>query len=224
MTDRPIRVLCVDDHSLLADGLKARFDQESDLEFVGRLPSADGLVAEAQRTDADVALLDIEMPGPDPFEALEDLVRHRPQTRTIIFSAYVRDHYLDAAVKAGAWGYVSKGDEPEHLVEAIRKVFRGEFAFSKEILARAQRPSRPVRPRRNEPPSPPVSRLDALTPREVQILRMIGRGMSRIEIALALHRSPKTVDVHRASIMEKLKINDRVELVRFALREGLAEL
>lgn len=221
MNQKPIRVLCVDDHAFLADGLRARFEQEDDLEFAGRLGSAEGLTQEVDRVSADVVLLDIEMPGPDSFEALDDLMRVRPDTRVIMFSAYVRDHYIDEAVKAGAWGYLSKGDQPEAAIEAIRTVARGEFAFSDEILARTQKKKKRSR---SEPPAAPKSKLDLLTPRERQILRLIGRGMSRTEIAEALHRSPKTIDVHRAAIMEKLKINDRVELVRFALREGLAEL
>lgn len=221
MNKTPIRVLCVDDHAFLADGLRARFEQEPDLEFAGRLSSAEGLTQEAERLNVDVVLLDIEMPGPDSFEALEDLMRMRPDTKVIMFSAYVRDHYIDEAVKAGAWGYLSKGDQPEQVIDAIRSVASGEFAFSEEILARTQKKKKRAR---NEPAAPPKSKLDLLTPRERQILRLIGRGMSRTEIAEALHRSPKTIDVHRAAIMEKLQVNDRVELVRFALREGLAEL
>jgi len=219
MTDQPIRVLCVDDHAFLADGLEARFAQEPDLVFAGRLSSALGLVNEANRVEADVVLLDIEMPGPDSFEALEDLAHRRPESRVIMFSAYVRDHYIDEAVRAGAWGYVSKGDAPEQVIEAIRKVAGGQFAFGDDVLERTKKTKSAA-----SVDAKPLSKLDTLTPREKQILRLIGGGKSRIEIAESLHRSPKTVDVHRASIMEKLGINDRVELVRFALREGLAEL
>lgn len=221
MTDSPIRILCVDDHAFLTDGLKARFAHELDLVFAGRLSSAQGLVDESARVQADVALLDIEMPGPDSFEALEDMTHRRPQTRVIMFSAYVRDHYIDEAVRAGAWGYVSKGDAPEDVIDAIRKVARGEFAFGQGVLERTHKKT--PKDRKNAT-TKPTSKLDTLTPRELQILRLIGGGMSRIQIAESLHRSPKTIDVHRASIMEKLDINDRVELVRFALREGLAEL
>ena len=219
MSDHVIRVLCVDDHAFMADGLRARFEREPDLELVGRLDSAEGLVRAVDESGAGVVLLDIEMPGPDSFEAVEDLVRHRPDARVIIFSAYVRDHYIDEAARVGAWGYVSKGDEPIEVIEAIRAVAHGEFAFSKEIIERTQRDDRRTRNRDR-----PRSKLKLLTPRETQILRMIGRGLSRTDIAQAIHRSPKTVDVHRASIMGKLGVNDRVELVRFALREGLAEL
>ncbi len=218
MTDRTIRVLCVDDHQFLADGLRARFEQEPDIEFAGWSSSAEGLIQEVERLAVDVVLMDIEMPGPDPFETLEDLSRIRPATRVIMLSAYVRDHYIDQAVKSGAWGYLSKGDEPEEVVRAIRSVAKGEFAFGREVLSRSQKP--PLAQRKGKP----HSKLESLTPRELQILRMIGRGMSRIEIADTLHRSPKTVDVHRAAIMDKLQLSDRVDLVRYALREGLAEL
>jgi DNA-binding NarL/FixJ family response regulator len=180
MTDRPIRVLCVDDHAFLVAGLRARFELERDVECVGELESADRLVMEAKRLQPDVVLLDIEMPGPDPFEAVEDLHRALPKVRTVFLSAYVRDHYISAAVNAGAFGYFSKSDDTEEII-------------------------------------------DTLSPREQEVLRMIGRGMTRDAIAGALCRSPKTIDGHREKIMEKLDIHDRGELVRFAIREGLAE-
>jgi DNA-binding NarL/FixJ family response regulator len=215
----PTKVLCVDDHAFVAEGLKSRLSMESDLEVVGRLPSADHLVTEVQRNGADIVLLDIDMPGPDPFGAMEDLHRQLPHIRTIMLTAYVRDHYIDAAVKAGAWGYLSKSDAPETIVQAIRKVARGEFAFGPEVLERCQLTRGP----RGKRSATPTSRLEALTPREQEILRMIGKGMSRSQIAGAIFRSPKTVDAHRTSIMEKLDIHDRVELARFAIREGLVE-
>ena len=212
-----IRVLCVDDHEFLVEGLRSRLGLEPDIEIVGWLDSADGLIAEARRTQADIVLLDIEMPGRDAFEVLADLRRQRPETRVIVLSAYVRDHYIDAAVKAGAWGYLSKSDSPSATVDAIRKATREEFAFGPSVLKRC----RPERGRNNG--EAPASRLEDLTPRELEILRMIGRGLSRTEIAEITHRSPKTVDNHRAAIMRKLAIHDRVELARYALREGLTE-
>ncbi len=218
MNKRPVRVLCVDDHAFLAEGMKSRLSIEADMEIVGWLESAEGLSEEVQRREADVVLLDIEMPGPDAFEVLASLCQSNPQVRTIMLSAYVRDHYIDAATKAGAWGYLSKSDSPDSVVEAIRKVVGDEFAFGPKVLERC-------RPRLGAPEQqdPPSSRLDELTPRETQILRLIGKGMSRVEIAHAIHRSPKTVDNHRAAIMRKLAIHDRVELARYALREGLTE-
>jgi DNA-binding NarL/FixJ family response regulator len=214
----PIRVFCVDDHAFLIDGLQARLSMAPDMEFVGRLSSAEDLVAEVKRTRADVVLLDIEMPGPDPFEAVEDLRRQCPDVRVIILSAYVRDHYIDAAVKAGAWGYVSKEDDPDSIVDAVRQVTAGAFAFGPDVTSRCTARSRQV-----QGEAQPRTKLQSLTAREQQILRMIGKGMSRAEIARTLHRSPKTVDAHRAAIMEKMDIHDRVELALYAVREGLVE-
>lgn len=213
----PIRVLCVDDHAFLVEGLAARLSLARDMEFVGRLSTAEDLIDECKRTRADVVLLDIEMPGPDPFEALDDLARQCPNTRAIMLSAYVRDHYIDAAVNAGAWGYLCKSDDPEMIIDAIRKVSRGEFVFGPGVMGRCSVDKKVVGDNK------PSSKLQALTPREQQILRMIGKGMSRAEIAKTIHRSPKTVDAHRASIMQKMNMHDRVELARYAIREGLVE-
>ena len=219
MTKRPIRILCVDDHAFLIDGLQARFALERDVECVGRRPTAEGLVTEVKRTRSDVVLLDIEMPGPDPFEAADDLRRQCPEVRTIILSAYVRDHYISAAFEAGCWGYFSKSDDPDEIMAGIRKTVRGEFAFGPKVQERCQL----VKSRKPGELKPPRSKLELLTPREQEVLRMIGRAMSRTDIAEALRRSPKTVDGHRESIMGKLDIHDRGELVRFAIREGMAE-
>ncbi len=218
MNQRTIRILCVDDHSFLVDGLAARFEIERDLDFVGSLPTADRLLAEVREKKPDIVLLDIEMPGSDPFEAADDVRRHCPDVRIIFLSAYVRDHYITAAVKAGAWGYFSKSEEASTIVDGIRKVAGGQFAFSPKVQARCQ----PGKGRRGSP-VPPTSKVDALTTREQEVLRLIGRGMARSEIAETICRSPKTIDGHRESIMQKLDIHDRAELVRFAIREGLVE-
>ncbi len=218
-------VLCVDDHAFLVEGLKARFDLEPDIEMIGRLPSADTLVVEAKRLKPDVVLLDIEMPGMDPFEAVEDLKSQAPDVRVIVLSAYVRDHYVSAAVKAGVWGYFSKSDDPDEIVAGIRRVDRGEMAFGPKVQERtkAAKPA-PARGKAGGEQEGPKSKLETLSRREQEVLRMIGRGMSRTEIAESICRSPKTVDGHRERIMAKLDIHSTTELVRFAIREGLAEV
>jgi DNA-binding NarL/FixJ family response regulator len=223
MTQELIRVLCVDDHAFLVEGLRTRLKLEPDIEFVGWLSSAKELIAEVERTKANIVLLDIEMPPPDPFEILGDLRRRLPDVRAIMLSAFVRDHYIDLAFKGGAWGYLSKSDDPTTVIEAIRKVHRGEFAFGERVLERCQTPPTKASSSSAEAPKP-ASKLDLLTPRELQVLRLIGKGLSRIDIASAIHRSPKTVDNHRAAIMEKLAIHDRVELARYAISEGLTEV
>jgi DNA-binding NarL/FixJ family response regulator len=221
MNPRAIRILCVDDHAFLVEGLWARFELEDDFECVGRLSTADDLVEQAIKTRPDIVLLDIEMPGADPFESLSELRRRCPDVRTVILSAYVRDHYIDAAYRAGAWGYFSKGDGTNEIVNGIRKVANGEFALGTKVQERCQ-PGKGLA--RERAPANPTSKLDQLTPRELEVLRLIGRGMSRSQIAKTLSRSPKTVDGHREQIMAKLDIHDRGELVRFAIREGLVEV
>ena len=139
MTRSPIRVLCVDDHAFLVEGLRARFELTKDIECVGRLASAERLLAVAKELKPDIVLLDIEMPGPDSFEAAGDLLRILPEVRVIFLSAYVRDHYISAAVNAGAYGYFSKSDETDEIIEGIRTVARcGEFAFGPKVKARSK--------------------------------------------------------------------------------------
>jgi DNA-binding NarL/FixJ family response regulator len=216
-----IKVLCIDDHPFVADALQARLSSVTDMEFVGRLTSAEDVVSEVKRTNAEIVLMDIEMPGKDPFEAIDDLARQCPNTKVVMLSAFVRDHYIDSAVAAGAWGYLSKSDEPDVIIEAIRKVHRGEFVFGADVMARCNvRVAPGARPNLESF----KSKLGNLTAREQQVLRMIGKGMTRTQIARELCRSPKTVDAHRSSIMEKMDIHDRVELARYAIREGLVEI
>lgn len=214
MSPTLVRILAVDDHRMILEGLENRFAAEPDLRLVGTLPSLDGLLAAARTLRPQIVLLDIDVPGGDVFEAIADLKAQMPEARSILFSAFVRDHYVDRAYEAGAWGYLSKADDPAELIAGIRRVARGELAMSTRVAERSQRA------RGGEG----SSKLALLTKRELQILRMIAMGKGRLEIAEALSRSPMTVDNHRKAVMKKLGINDRAELVRFALGEGLVEL
>ncbi len=217
-----IGVICVDDHEFLLEGLKSRFQDEQDIEIIATLPCADDLPQVAAQHRPEVVLLDIEMPGRDIFEVIKELSERQPATKVILLSAFIRQSYLDLAVKAGAWGYVSKRESPAEIAKAVRKVAAGGFAFSPNVRETCGLDETDSAPSTDD--EKPSSRLNRLTQRELQILRMIGRGMPRGEIASAIHRSPKTVDAHRSSIMDKLDLHDRVELARFAIREGLVEL
>lgn len=214
-----IRVMCVDDHAYLVGGLRARLEVERDMEFVGHQPSAADLGEAVAQCRPDIVILDIEMPGPDAFEAINDLHRRFPDVRTILLSAHVRDQYLDRAYRSGAWGYLSKSDPPDAVIDGIRRVSRGELAFSPGVLSRSGGGGGGRRG--GERGAGTRSRLSQLTDRERTILRMIARGLSRTRIAQELHRSPMTIDNHRKSIMRKLAIHDRGELVRYAINEGL---
>lgn len=219
-TARPTRVMCVDDHAFLIEGLRVRLASEPSMEFVGSMRTLEGLRKEVDRLSPDVLLVDVEVPGPDVFQVIAELRRARPGILTVVLSAHVRDRYIDSAMAAGARGYLAKTEDPGFIIDALRRVVAGDLVFSPEVAQRMQQ----HRPVNGEDSSSPASRLRLLTTREQQILRLIGKGQSRTEIAMVIHRSPKTVDAHRASIMEKLGIHDRVELARYAIREGIVEV
>jgi len=215
-TSAATRILCVDDHELLADGLAGRMSLERDLEWAGRLPTADSLVEEAQSRHADIVLLDLDMPGRDPMEALVDLQRSAPGVKVMILSALLKDNLIDQAVQRGASGYFLKTDSPAEILQGIREIASGRTAFSPAVQER-------LITSRRAGANGPATPLQSLTPRELEVLRLIGQGLSRAEIARRLYRSLKTIDAHHTSIMRKLNIHDRAELTRYVIREGLAE-
>jgi len=133
MNSRTIRVLCVDDNQALVDALRIKLAAERDIEAVGHLLSADELVEAVERMQPDIVLLDLDMPGRDPLAALSELAVTHPHVRTIILSGYVREDFINRALDAGAWGYVAKGEEPDVIVAALRRVASGNFAFGNEV-------------------------------------------------------------------------------------------
>jgi DNA-binding NarL/FixJ family response regulator len=223
-----IRILCVDDHAVLVEGLRAQFAIEGGIHIVGRLPSAEKLLEETARLRPDVVLLDIEMPGPDVFEMADRLRHMHPGVRFLFLSAHVRDGYLAAAYECGAWGYFAKSDELEHIVAGIHEVARsaaGTFVMGPKVRehCRPVQNSPAVGRRTSGTAAGPATPLSSLSPREVEVLRLIGKGLSRTKIASELSRSAKTVDGHQERIMKKLGVSSRADLMRFAIREGFAE-
>lgn len=226
-----IRVLCVDDHEVLVEGLRAKFGVENRIRIVGMLGSADNLLQETARLSPDVILLDIEMPGPDVFEMAERLRRSHPGVRFVFLSAHIRDGYLAAAYKCGAWGYFAKGDELDDIAAGVREVAAskaGRFVMGPKVRARC-RPA-PMgaghgkhHDTRALPEGAPNTRLASLSAREVEILHLIGKGLSRAQVAAELSRSAKTIDRHQERMTKKLGLSSRTDLVRFAIREGFAE-
>ncbi len=191
---------------------------ETDMQCVGRLMQADDLVRQAKESGADVVLLDLEMPGRDPLEALGDLLKASPEVKVLILSAHLKDSLIDMAVQRGAAGYFLKSDSPTAILQGIRDIVANKPAFSVQVEERLAG-GRDV----GVGSDGSATRLQALTPRELEILRMIGQGLSRAEIAKRLFRSLKTVDAHHTAIMRKLDIHDRAELTRYVIREGLAQ-
>lgn len=227
-----VRVICVDDHSVLIEGLRAQFAIDGGVRCVATLSSAEDLIDAVAEHRPDVVVLDIEMPGPDVFEVADRLRHLHPETRFIFLSAHIRDGFLASAYRCGASGYYAKGDELEEIIDGIKRVARcaeGTFVMGSKVRARCQ-PPRKASTRsgvggngRAPAGGPPNTLLDSLTQRELEVLRLIGKGLSRGEIGEELARSPKTIDGHQERIMKKLRVATRAELMRFAIREGLAQ-
>jgi DNA-binding NarL/FixJ family response regulator len=136
---RAIRVLCVDDNDFVAEAVRRKLALNGEFEWAGWLPDARALTQKVREARADVVLLDIDMPGKDSFEALAELATAHPEARVIMLSGYVRGEYIDRAVEAGAWGYVSKNERTEAILEAIRQVAAGNFAMGAEVEAEIRR-------------------------------------------------------------------------------------
>ncbi len=229
-------MLCVDDHAVLVEGLRAKFAVEDRIRIVGSLASAERLLEETARLRPDIVLLDIEMPGPDVFEVADRLRRAHPGLRFVFLSAHIRDGYLAAAYKCGAWGYFAKGDELDDIVAGLGEVARssaGTFVMGPKVRAHC-RPATMTAPgrRRQGPgaspagrdaPGGPATPLASLSSREIEVLRLIGKGLSRVQIADDLNRSPKTIDRHQDRMLKKLGVSSRADLIRLAIREGFAE-
>jgi DNA-binding NarL/FixJ family response regulator len=224
--DAGVRILCVDDHAVLIEGLKAQFAIDGRIRIVGRLNSAEKLLEEVDRVRPDLVLLDIEMPGPDVFDVADRMRRLHPSLRFAFLSAHIREGYLASAYKCGAWGYFAKGDDLEDIVAGLKELAAstgGTFVMGPKVRQRCGviRPS--STPAAAGDTAKPRTLLDALSPREIEILRLIGKGLSRVEIAKELSRSAKTIDGHQERIIKKLGVESRADLMRFAIREGFAE-
>ena len=227
-----VRALCVDDHSVLIEGLRAQFAIDGSVRCVASLGSADELIDAVAEHRPDVVVLDIEMPGADVFEVADRLRHLHPGTRFVFLSAHVRDGFLASAYRCGASGYFAKGDDLEEIVDGLKRIARcaeGTFIMGSKVRARCQPPKKPgIRTAAGngaKAPAggPPNTLLESLTQRELEVLRLIGKGLSRGEIGEELARSPKTIDGHQERIMKKLRVDTRAELMRFAIREGLAQ-
>lgn len=218
MTGDVITVQIVDDHALLRDMLKQRLHQEQGIEVVADAANGAEAVETAGRIRPDILLLDIDMPGISAFEAARQIRAASPDTRIIFLSAYVNDSYINQALGVQAAGYVVKEHSLGTLLEAIRAVHGGDNYFSPEIESRLVINRDGVSLSGDH-----QATLQVLTQRELEVLTSLAKGLQKKEIGLRLGISPKTVDQHCSHIMMKLDLHDRVDLTRFAIREGLVD-
>jgi RNA polymerase sigma factor (sigma-70 family) len=214
--EQPIRVLVVDDHAVVREGIRRVLKGEADFEVVGEAgDAAEGMqLAEEQRPD--VVLLDIKMPGESGLELTTRLRERVPDARVLILSMFDHGEYVLEAVRNGAHGYVLKDASPQELRDAVRAVFQGREFFS---LDAARRMGAAIRDQHEEMRS--ITALDQLTSRERDVLIRIARGLTNKEIGAELGISHRTVESHRESLMKKLDIRNVAGLTRFALERGL---
>jgi DNA-binding NarL/FixJ family response regulator len=214
---RPARLLLADDHAMVRRGLRLVLDAEPDLRVVAE--AGDGLEAleAVRRTELDLAILDVSMPRMTGLQAAAELAVLRPQLRVLMLSMHENEQYLFEALKAGASGYVLKSAADRDLVEACRAALRGEpFLYPSAVATLI----RDFLQRAREGDESPA---DPLTPRELQVVKLVAEAHTNAQIAGLLHISVKTVERHRENAMAKLGMRDRVELTRYAIRRGLVE-
>ena len=211
------RILLADDHSVVRDGLRMVLESQPDMEVVAQAGDGAEALALGLEEDVHLAVLDVSMPRMTGLQAARELSRRRPELRIVMLSMHDKEQYFFEALKAGAAGYVLKSAANQDLIEACRAAMRGEpFLYPAAVTALIR--DYLDRARRGE-----AGPDDPLTAREQEIVKLIAEGLTSDEIAESLVISSKTVDRHRANVLEKLGMRNRVELTRYAIRRGLVE-
>ena len=209
------RVLLADDHPIVLSGLRGLLDAEADFRVVAEAHDGAEAVRLALEGEVDLAVLDVSMPRLTGLQAAQQLKDRRPELRVLMLSMHDSEQILYEALKAGAAGFVLKTAADRDLVHACRATMRGEtFLYAGAVSALVR--DYLDRAKRGE-----AETLDPLTPREIEVVKLVAEGHTSDEIAELLVISRKTVDRHRANILEKLKMRDRVDLTRYAIRRGL---
>jgi DNA-binding NarL/FixJ family response regulator len=210
------RIMLADDHAVVRRGLRLILEHEPDLEVVAEAGDGAEAVEQALANEIDLAIVDVAMPRLTGIQAARELTQRKPDLKVLILSMHDNEQYLFEALRAGAAGYVLKSVADRDLVEACRATMRGE-AFLYPAAVTALIKDHLERAKRGEIPADPLS------PRESEIVKLVAEGLTSKEIAATLAISEKTVERHRANILEKLGLRNRVDLTRYAIRRGLIE-
>ena len=216
MAEGKIRVMLVDDHPIVRRGVAALIDTQPDMEVAGEANNGLEAVQRAAALQPDVILIDLVMPEMDGIQAITEIKRRRPDARILVLTSFYEDEKVFPAIKAGAAGYLLKDSPPQDLLKALRDVAGGQSSLHPAIAMILIREI-------NQPPDlPPTA--EPLTERELEVLRLLAKGLSNDEIADRLVVSERTVGTHVSSILAKLHLANRTQAALYALREGIAKL
>jgi DNA-binding NarL/FixJ family response regulator len=216
-TPLKIRVLLADDHEVVRSGLRMVLEAQSDIEVVAEAGDGSQALEQALAAEVDLTVLDVSMPRMTGLQAAAELHRRRPELRILMLSMHDNEQYFFEALKAGASGYVLKTAANRDLVEACRACMRGEAFLYPPAVATLVRDYLEGARLGETPPQ------DPLTARELEVVKLIAEGHTSEEIATELVLSKKTVERHRANVLDKLGMRNRVDLTRYAIRRGLVE-
>ncbi|RYU09347.1 response regulator [Nocardioides iriomotensis] len=211
-----IRVALVDDEAMVRVGLRMVLSAEPDLEVVGEAADGGAAVAMVAETSPDVVLMDVRMPGVDGIEGARRVLAAAPEVKVVVLTTFDEDEYVEAALRAGVSGFLLKVAPPERLVDAVRMVASGGGLLDPSVTVRVIESFATAAPAR----VPRSARLDSLTERERDVLRLIGRGLSNAEIAAELYLGETTVKTHVSNVLAKLGVRDRVQAVVAAYESG----
>ena len=209
-----IRVIIVDDHAILREGVRALLRTQEDIDVVGEAANGEEALEQVKKLDPDVVLMDIAMPGLGGIEATIEMKKLGARARILILSQYEDREYVRRLLKAGVSGYVLKKSAGSELANAVRAVHRGGLVLDPEVARTAMEEANPATPGGADP-------YESLTDREKQVLKLVAEGRSNKEVAEVLGIGVKTAMSHREHVMEKLGVHNRTELVRFAIKRGV---
>jgi DNA-binding NarL/FixJ family response regulator len=215
-----IRLVLVDDHVIVREGLRHVLEEAPEFAIVGEGATAAEAIALAGSLHPDVIVLDISMPGGSGLHAVPEILERAPHTRILMLSVHDDAEYILESVRVGAHGYCRKDSAPDELRRAIKTVHEGDTYFSALVAQRVAQALREGKSARDaEPPTPPGA--DVLSPRELEVLRLIAQGRANKEIGVQLGISTRTVEAHRQALMKKLGIHTVAGLTRYCLEHGI---
>ena len=217
MNESPIRILVVDDHRIVREGIRSLMEDIEDIQVVGEAGNGYEGVALVESLNPDVVLMDLMMPQMDGLEATRQITGKHPHIHILVLTSFIADDKVFPAIKAGARGYLLKDSGSKELIDAIRKVHRGEPSLGPEIAQKVLNEIRQPTPGERLTPDP-------LTERELEVLKLVAEGKSNKEIAAELNISMHTARTHVNRILSKLHLANRVQATLYALREGVSSL